>query len=751
LHHPEIKTFYEDNRYFISCEASLTPTLLLSAIASGLGLKVTGERDGLLSQVIAALQNIKLPALLVLDSFETCWNCGKRHEVQGVLDRLNSLPNVAFMVTMRSSSRPDGIFWTKALPLKALDPSSAQQVFREVAGEIEDLDVGMLDGLLRKVEYLPQAVVLLARLTLRGETVASLCDRWELEGTSIISPPTEDYHYNLNASFHLSITSHPMKSSPYALRLLSTLACLPNGISRKSLKEVTRIPQDQIHHAAQTLNEVGLAEYDNETLKVIAPIRQYVSQYHPPPPGDVLKTRHHYRSLISRVQNNRKWRESSQTLETIEPELGNIYETLSRWIRSSERMDEATSVVLHLSKFLFTASDRTALLGRIVKDQTDKLSLPMRAALFHMHGMSLDLMEDYSSARHSLECARDIYSMLKDSAGRSACCCCIGDIHRYHGQYQEALVLLQSALAGYRELGNRCLGGQAACLCSLAEVYRVLGDSEVGFLAAAEASHIYQKLNDRTGVISATLLCASIEMSRNNLSEARELLDTISGECQHRRHPTHHKNYLLQRGKLFCSMASQQEADGYLSQALSLYTSNSRASKQGRADALRYLGIAALQRAEDMGVAEQYFQDAQEIYQTLDNKLNIAKIRSCLGHLYLRKGKNHWQDAESSLITARDLFSHIGCRREYAECLVSIAEIKTKQDHQAEASKLFQGAGDTHRKLRNSSQAAVCQETVEELTETTNELIMDESAGLAAEGARRMEEGLTVLTSMMGW
>jgi tetratricopeptide (TPR) repeat protein len=738
LHHHAVKAFYEDHRYFVSCETSLTPTLLLFALATALGLKASGERDGFLSQIIATLRAIKFPVLLVLDNFEVCWNSGKRREVQNVLDRLDSLRNVAFMVTMRSSSGPDGTFWTNTPRLKVLDSASAQQVFNEVAGKSEDLDPDMLDRLLRRVEYLPQAVVLLARLMRRGETLTSICQRWELEGTSIISSSIEDHHCNLNATFNLSISSYPMKVFPSALRLLSTLACLPNGIPRDNLGSVTYIPKSKVHQAAQTLNEIGLAEYDNDILKVIAPIRQYVSQHHPPPSEDVLKTRRHYRSVISQIQNCKSWREARQMLDNIEPERGNIYETLIRWINSSERMDEATSVVLQLSKFLFTASDGTALLERIVRDQIDNISPVMRAALFHMHGMSLLTAEDYSPACHSLERAHNIYATSKDSIGRSACSWCIGDIYRHQGRYQEALSHLESALAGYRELGSSChLRSQAACLWSLADVYHVLGLSEVGYEAAKEASHLCQEINDRTGVISAALLCASIEISRNNLIQAQELLDTNFEECQPQTHPTNHRNYLLQLGKLFCSKGSLQEANGSLSQALGLYTSNSRASRQGRADALRYLGVVAL-RAEDPDLAEQSLQGAQEIYQSLDNSLNIAKITSCFGRLYLLQGKK--QDAEAAFVKAQDLYSNLGCKRGCAECLLSIGRIRVGQGHHAEAILLFQEAGDVYYEVGNPTQAGVCQQMVENLTNRANELIPDEAAGLAEEGRQGLEE-----------
>jgi tetratricopeptide (TPR) repeat protein len=747
LHHHTVKAFYEDHRYFVSCEASLTPTLLLSALATALGLKISGERDGLLPQIMSALRAIEFPILLVLDNFEACWNCDKRHEVQKVLDHLDSLRHVAFMVTMRSNCEPDGTFWTNIPRLRVLDSASARQVFKEVAGKTENLDLDMLDGLLRRVEYLPQAVVLLARLMRKGETLASLCRRWELEGTSVISPSIEDYHYNLNASFRLSISSHSMKNSPFALRLLSTLACLPNGIPRNNLERITYIPKSKVHHAAQTLNEIGLAEYDSDTLKVIAPIRQYVSQYHLPPSDDVLKTRHHYRSLICQVQKCKSWREARQILDKIEPELGNIYETLIRWISSSDQMEDVASAILDLSKFLFPTSDRTALLERIIGGQEDLISPAMRAALLHMHGMSLFSAEDYLPACYSLDRAHEIYYGLGDTVGASACFWAIGDIYRLQGRYQEALGLLQSALAGYRELGAPYGGSRAACLWSLADVHHVMGDSEAGLMLAKEASHLYQMANDRTGVISVTLLRASIEISRDNFDEARKLLDASSGECKPQIHPTNHKNHLLQMGKLFCRTGELQEARVCFSQALNLYNSNSRTSKQGRADAFRHLGTVALQ-AKDSVSAEKYLQDAQDIYKNLGNNLNIAEITSCFGHLYYLKGKN--LSAESAFENARDLYSHIGCRREYAECLVSIAKIKAEQEHQAEAAELFQEAGDVYCELRNTSQAFACHQLVAILTEPKYGFIPEQAAP-RAEKTQRTEEHLWASTTTMGW
>jgi predicted ATPase len=177
LHHPEIKALYAEHIYFTSCEAAVSESLLLKAIASSFNLK---HAKNIMNSVLLFIREASSPVFLILDNFETCWFSDHRYEIHQVLKQLAALRNLTLLLTMRGGVHPSEIKWERVPELNVLALSDAQKLFVDIAGLDLPLDP-LGDELLQALDCLPLAVTLLAQLVRQGESIKALHRRWMVQ------------------------------------------------------------------------------------------------------------------------------------------------------------------------------------------------------------------------------------------------------------------------------------------------------------------------------------------------------------------------------------------------------------------------------------------------------------------------------------------------------------------------------------------------------------------------------------------
>ncbi|KAJ7699369.1 hypothetical protein B0H17DRAFT_307929 [Mycena rosella] len=291
LHHPDIIHKYPD-RYFVSCDSDGTVEDLAFAIASALGLELTGK----ISKAVVKHLSARSICLLVLDNFETPWEpLASRPKVDEFLSLLADFEHVALVVTMRGQERPLKIRWTRPFipPLKPLSSDAARRTFLDISDAGGDEDAPHVAELLALTGNLPLAVTLMA-------TVASVdgCEtvltRWKTENISLLSDGFNK-ETNLETSVRMSLSSPRMATSPSALQLLSVLSLLPDGILDV---ELINCPIPDLPRSKSTLLRTALAYVDAERLKVLAPVRELIRKIHPPSYTLVRPLRLHWDGLL---------------------------------------------------------------------------------------------------------------------------------------------------------------------------------------------------------------------------------------------------------------------------------------------------------------------------------------------------------------------------------------------------------------------------------------------------------------------
>jgi hypothetical protein len=267
-------------RFFMPCQSVTTASTFLSTIASSLDVKIS-QGNGL-ALVIEKLEAESTPLMLVLDNAESFWF---DHDIQPhartILRHICSVRSVSLLLTIRGTERPDITAWDPLPLLGPLSPLHAQEAFLAIATDVQP-DTS-LDQLLKKVDYVPLAVSLLARrCQIGGESTATLCSRWEREHTELLKLGGREPNDNVNVSIKLSLDSPLMRSNRNALRLLSIVSYLPAGVSDEACSSMS-LSDAELSAAEFVLQRLSLTYSPAPGwITTLEPIRAYVRRQAPP-------------------------------------------------------------------------------------------------------------------------------------------------------------------------------------------------------------------------------------------------------------------------------------------------------------------------------------------------------------------------------------------------------------------------------------------------------------------------------------
>ncbi|KAJ6457595.1 hypothetical protein C8R45DRAFT_1110367 [Mycena sanguinolenta] len=258
--------FPKEYIFWVPCITAKSSDLLRRILYTQ--LRITAETYDSLDPLVAELNDSEQPRLLLLDNFETPWLSGPDPlEVGHILRRLAALPHISLLVTMTSGVTPEGIRW-EHVPLPALDPAAARDVFKdtysEAAGGLKlAADEEQLDDVLESIGHIPLAITLMA--TCGGHLGASPDDLlvdWRTAGTEMLSTGGKG-KLSMDDTIGLSM-ERGVSSDPNALRLLAILSMLPAGTTGENLlKWWAPTIRTSTHAAVETLRTAALIEQDH--------------------------------------------------------------------------------------------------------------------------------------------------------------------------------------------------------------------------------------------------------------------------------------------------------------------------------------------------------------------------------------------------------------------------------------------------------------------------------------------------------
>jgi len=460
FHHEDTKKLFDDRRFFVSCEATLTASHLINVII--LALRLPQSDLDPLQQLRNYLLTSNEATFMILDNFETPWFGENQEDVRQTLLMLETFSSLTLLLTTRGTVLPKGIQWTKPI-LPLLLPftlEAARETFVDIAGE--EYTSPELDELLQTLGLVPLAVGLVASLVLSGgSSVANLQHAWDREKTAILANDGSSKHTNIEISIKISIDSRPVQSDPFALRLLAVICHLPDGASREDLARLVGVGLKKPQSAAGVLKAVSLIYEEQSRFKVLPPIRGFVltrQDEYPLHPDDKQALFCYYTEIAMRGDcwpGDDKFIPACQLLPL---ERRNIHSIVSLAIMDPETRPsfELADAIWVYSKFLQLTAPNLDLLELVLNNARwiDGLDPGVMAKLMVQLGSTSTTMDQLDKGINQLEKARVFAS--KHGVGLQAAVALreIGTNYRHQGQYQKSLDAFLQAQAEFKEVGT---------------------------------------------------------------------------------------------------------------------------------------------------------------------------------------------------------------------------------------------------------------------------------------------------------
>lgn len=610
LHHPRAEARYGCRRTFVRCDGARSRDALLLDLSRALGLEPWYDLE---DRLLRELE--KAPAVLALASLDVPWKADPEG-VGDLLARLAGIPGLALRASIAGSEAPaalHGLGEWQPLSLGPLGRTAARDLFLALAGLRFRNDPG-LDFLLDAVDCAPLAVSLLARAARLEPDLAAIRNRWQ----SCLDRRTARLRWQgvhawlLHVEIPLEVVLTGPEITPDALRLLSLLADLPDGVPPEDLPLLLPAGGD----ATPVLTSAGLVFEENGRLRVLAPIREEVKREHPPREEDLDRAVALYL-------------ERGVAAEWIE-EPGNIHSMLLHGL-DGPNPEPAIRAALGLGDLVrslgwgsgsLSELERAGQLSR--ETGRDELAALCSALL----GDLARTRQDFDSCRERYEEALRSYRHAGEARGEALCLRNLGDLALDRSDLETARIRLEDALPLFRMLHDA--RGEAHCLRRLGDAALERNDLDGARLRYEEALPVYRRLRDRLGEANCLRGLGDIaadqsdEAARAKYEEAT-VLYRRTGNLQGEAH------CLRAQGDLALLSNDFSPARDRYREALSLY--RRVGDILGQANCLQRDGDLAMAQ-EDPGAARFRYEEALSLYEKIGEpySLGLIHIRLALLH-----------------------------------------------------------------------------------------------------------------------
>ncbi|KAG8926089.1 hypothetical protein FRC02_009214 [Tulasnella sp. 418] len=529
IYDARVKERYGRYRCWVPCEQATSIPLFTDLLAKSLNLPPSSSGDRL-SEIIIFLESSQVVYLLLLDNFETPWDIeGQQSNVADILTKLASIPSVSLIITMRGGQYPSSntIEWsTPRLPsLTQLDLDAAEEAFLKIspdaAGDPE------LRKLLQKLDCMPLAITLMAKLSEAGETIPDLLSQWGTERTRLLDQPGGDRRTSIEVSIKLSLQSRAVKGYPDAIRLLSVLAMLPAGAA------LTRLPQlcpsiPSWRAALRILRGAALVydSADRSRVHLLSPIQSYILLHHPLEHGLLEELRTGYYDLAPSEKTDIDDPDFNDISKQLAEEEVNMEAILINALHDeSGNREKAVEASVPYSIHLRWKHPRTEVIIEAVRVARELGSSKLASCLTwqaNIHRMQ---------GRHDLaepiyEEAKEEYSKIGDEESVAGVQRVLGAILAIRGEYQRARSMIQEAREALLKIDS--VIEATWCLWEIGQSFYLQGEYSSACSTLKQARWEFISGNNRLGATRClSIIGASLgrqenhDVAQSTLAEAR--------------------------------------------------------------------------------------------------------------------------------------------------------------------------------------------------------------------------------------
>ncbi|KAJ7575242.1 hypothetical protein C8J56DRAFT_1172325 [Mycena floridula] len=413
LHSEKIESHFGNLRFWVSCVKAKSIEQLDSAIHGGIvgGQDTSSPREA----VMAKLETLEEPALVVLDNFETPYT-ENQSDVEEILRALNDLPQVSILMTIRAAVPPgDGINWTHK-HIAEVDDQAGKEIYWRILGEemrteSEQDDVAKL---LDAVGFMPLAITLMARAAKKKHQGAKQLLAEYMSGAPL-GPGGKDSQHNMDLCINISIDRLPFDHKDASLKLLAMFAMLLAGTKQDSFWFCGQGSQ-----AIELLLDTALLEWRGDLLYIHPVVRTFI--LHRPTFSEIVSTM--LQEIVAVACKFLKGNDASlgdsrfrECADTIKVEESNIQAVLLLPETVNEFPDLVHGLVI-LARHQSATSPRLEVAERAL-ELADDSNPALRAEAFFCYGLNLHYRDHFERAMEQLQSAHDIFVSI-DSPIRAA-------------------------------------------------------------------------------------------------------------------------------------------------------------------------------------------------------------------------------------------------------------------------------------------------------------------------------------------
>ncbi|KAG6808552.1 hypothetical protein H0H92_003756 [Tricholoma furcatifolium] len=291
LNDEEVAAKFLERRIFVRFDdissSQITFGTFLDRIAKALGTSTLADS---LNPIVKSLSSSA--TLLVLDNAETFLDAAvDAGRIADVIDGLGALPNVAILITTRTTVLPPNLRWV-IIRVPTLDENDACKAFKMFY--TPTIEPSLVIKLLSAVDFHPLSINLLAQAGVQNEwSPQDLVAAWDRQ-RFILLECGDGKIQSIAVTIETSIHSPSVVKFGDTIRyLLDVLAYLPQGLSKQKLLDIFPDVQD-VETCADVLRKHSLAYLAGDFITLLAPIRLYFAK------GS--NTNIHKNPLLQRVQ-----------------------------------------------------------------------------------------------------------------------------------------------------------------------------------------------------------------------------------------------------------------------------------------------------------------------------------------------------------------------------------------------------------------------------------------------------------------
>jgi hypothetical protein len=273
LHHDRIKARFGDNRWFIRCDQfPASRSHFLTQLSKVIGAGVENPEN------LVSLRPFlsSLEAFIVIDNAESVLDPQgtDAHEIYAVVNELCQFKTICLFLTSRITTIPRHF---KRPDILTLSMEAARDIFYSIHGKGGRSRI--IDGLLRRLDYHALSITLLA--TAASHNVWDynrLAKEWDAHRVQVLQT---DHNESLAATIELSLASPTFhKLGPDARNLLGVIAFFPQGVDERNIDWLFPTISDR-KNIFNKFCVLSLTHRTNDSITMLAPIRDYLRPQHP--------------------------------------------------------------------------------------------------------------------------------------------------------------------------------------------------------------------------------------------------------------------------------------------------------------------------------------------------------------------------------------------------------------------------------------------------------------------------------------